>query len=66
MLRTNDDVETIRNLSRAIASFSGCQFYSLMISNLLPFITPLFENTETDISTRRYALLTISNLTSCN
>ena len=65
MFKTNEDVETLRNLTRSVASFSGCQFYSSMIANLLPYITNLFENIDTEISTRRYALITISNLTSC-
>ena len=62
----SDDSETIKNLSRSLASFSKNKNYIFMIieSNLFPHIVELFENPDTDISTRRYAATAIANISS--
>ena len=63
MLNTTEDVETLRNISRALSAFSSSNVYLPQMTGVFHQVVGLFENPETDIATRRYALTTIANFT---
>lgn len=65
-LLDRDDVETTRNCSRALATFSSKAYYLSLMSEveIYPRIVELYENTDNDVSVRRSALATLANFTS--
>lgn len=64
-LLDNEDLETRKNCSRALSVFSRQRHYLSLMANadIYPKIVELYENTDNDVSIRRYALSTLANFT---
>jgi hypothetical protein len=58
-----EDVETKRNIARALTFFSTSKSYLPLLAdaNIFPKVVEMFENTDNDLSVRRYALSIIAN-----